>query len=107
ISRIPDGKNGPGTPECACGPEVPEDETASAPSEVVGPCGSRGRLLRRRKARPSTGLRARQCDGGVASDWYRAGGDAAVRLPRVARDLRGGIPRERHDGRVGLDIAGY
>src|SRR6267378_3754318 len=53
------------------------------------------------------GLRARQRDGGVAANRYRAGGNAAVRIPHVARDLRGGVPRERHDGRVGLDIARY
>src|SRR6266850_7094209 len=62
----------------------PPRSSDSSHSDLVGPGGSRGRLLRRWEARAAAGLRARQRDGGVATDWYRAGGDAAVRITHVA-----------------------
>src|SRR6266850_4452907 len=57
---------------------LPGPKSALEARRIVGIDGFGG------KSRAAAGLRARQRDGGVATDWYRAGGDAAVRITHVA-----------------------
>src|SRR2546425_4325927 len=83
----------------------PQDRRAPRSLRTVGPPRAHRRLLPRREVRVVARLRPRERVGGVAADGHRAGRDAVARLPGLARPVPGGVPGERHDGGVGLDVA--